>query len=100
VVVSRAPRHLLRANLCPRFEIAPWNYCDFAGIEWISTERCVHFEATKFGPGKAPFMGEMETYLQEQKALRDQQYPDCPYVFFWFICSSSSIIDAIRMENA
>jgi integrase len=55
----------------------PWDRVDFE-------ERAVYFEATKFGPGKAPFMGEMEKYLRKQKALRDSLYPDCPYVFFWF----------------
>jgi integrase len=54
-----------------------WDRVDF-------DERCVYLEATKFGPGKAPFMGEMEKYPREQKALRDERYPDCPHVFFWF----------------
>jgi hypothetical protein len=29
-------------------------------------------------------MGEMESALREQKAVRDASYPNCPYVFFWF----------------
>ncbi len=54
-----------------------WDRVDFE-------ERCVYFEATKFGTGKAPLMGEMESALREQKAIRDESYPNCPYVFFWF----------------
>ena len=54
-----------------------WDRVDFE-------ERCVYFESTKFGAGKAPFMGEMEVYLHDQKAIRDKLHPDCPYVFFWF----------------
>jgi integrase len=54
-----------------------WDRVDF-------DEHCVYLEATKFGPEKAPFMGEMEKYLRDQKALRDERYPDCPHVFFWF----------------
>ena len=54
-----------------------WDRVDFE-------ERCVYFEATKFGAGKAPFMGEMETALRQQKVLRDASYPQCPYVNFWF----------------
>lgn len=54
-----------------------WDRVDFE-------ERCVYFEATKFGAGKAPLMGEMEAALKEQKALRDADYPNCPYVCFWF----------------
>lgn len=29
-------------------------------------------------------MGELEAALNEQKALRDADYPNCPYVCFWF----------------
>lgn len=54
-----------------------WDRVDFE-------ERCVYFEVTKCGPGKAPFMGEMESALRRQKAIRDASHPDCPYVFFWF----------------
>ena len=45
-----------------------WDRVDFE-------ERCVYFEATKFGAGKAPFMGEMESALRAHKALRDPSYP-------------------------
>ncbi len=54
-----------------------WDRVDFE-------ERCIYFESTKFGAGKAPFMGEMEAYLQGQREVRDRTYPDCPFVFFWF----------------
>ncbi len=54
-----------------------WDRVDFE-------ERCVYFESTKFGAGKAPFLGEMEPYIRRQREMRDGLYPDCPYVFFWF----------------
>lgn len=54
-----------------------WDHLDFE-------ERCIYFEATKFGAGKAPFMGEMEVYLREQKVRRDELFPESPFVFFWF----------------
>ena len=66
--IGRRLRELLRLR---------WDRVDFE-------ERCVYFEATKFGTGKAPLMGEMESALREQKAIRDESYPNCPYVFFWF----------------
>lgn len=47
-------------------------------------ERCIYFESTKFGAGKAPFMGEMQALIRNQREMRDLTYPDCPYVFFWF----------------
>jgi integrase len=54
-----------------------WDRVDFE-------ERCIYFESTKFGAGKAPFMGEIEEALRIQKGRRDREYPKCPYVFFWF----------------
>jgi len=54
-----------------------WDRVDFE-------EKCTYFEATKFGSGKAPFLGEMESALRYQKLRRDKEYPECPYVFFWF----------------
>jgi integrase len=54
-----------------------WSQVDFE-------EECIYFERTKFGPGKAPFFDEMEKYLRQQKELRDQMYPACPFVFFWY----------------
>jgi hypothetical protein len=54
-----------------------WDRVDFE-------EGCVYFEATKFGAGKAPLMGEMESALRAQKVLRDASYPEFPYVNFWF----------------
>ena len=52
----------------------------------IFEERCIYLPATKKYPFtvKAPFLGEMEEYLRDQKALRDRLFPNCPYVFFWF----------------
>ena len=47
-------------------------------------ERCIYFESTKFGAGKAPFMGEIEALIRNQREMRDQTAPACPYVFFWF----------------
>ncbi|MCX6593132.1 MAG: tyrosine-type recombinase/integrase [Acidobacteria bacterium] len=66
--IGRRLREILRLQ---------WDRVDFE-------EHCIYFEATKFGAGKAPLMGEMEAALREQKALRDADYPDCPYVCFWF----------------
>ncbi len=54
-----------------------WDRVDFE-------EGCLYFEATKFGSGKAPFVGEMEEALRQQKAGRDSSFPGCPFVFFWF----------------
>ena len=54
-----------------------WDQVDF-------DEGCIYFEKTKFGPGKAPFFGEMEEYLRRQKELRDHQFPGCNFVFFWY----------------
>jgi integrase len=54
-----------------------WDRVDFE-------ERCIYFESTKFGAGKAPFMGEMETLLRRQRETRDRASPDSVYVFFWF----------------
>lgn len=54
-----------------------WDKVDF-------DEGCIYFEKTKFGPGKAPFFGEMEDYLRRQKELRDQRFPECSFVFFWY----------------
>lgn len=70
-----------------------WDRVDFE-------ERCVYFEATKFGAGKAPFMGEMETALREQKALRDADYPECPYVNFWFDYRQDKNGEQIRRFDA
>jgi integrase len=52
----------------------------------IFEEHCIYFPSTKKYPFtvKAPFLGEMEEYLRDQKELRDRLYPDCPHVFFWF----------------
>jgi integrase len=55
----------------------PWDRVDFE-------EQCLYFESTKFGAGKAPFIGEMESWIRRQREMRDRMYPDCPYVFFWF----------------
>jgi integrase len=54
-----------------------WDHVDFE-------ERCIYFEKTKFGAGKAPFMGEMEHQIREQKERRDMLFPNCPFVIFWF----------------
>jgi integrase len=54
-----------------------WDRVDFE-------ERCIYFESTKFGAGKAPFMGEMEAFIRKQREIRDLTCPDCPYVFVWF----------------
>ena len=54
-----------------------WDRVDFE-------ERCIYFESTKFGAGKAPFIGEMEALIRSQREMRDRTCPDCPYVFFWF----------------
>ena len=49
-------------------------------------ERCIYYPPTKKNNKrvKAPFFGEMEKCLLQQKRTRDALYPDCPYVFFWF----------------
>ena len=49
-------------------------------------EKCLFYAATKKYPHSvnAPFFGEMEFLLREQKRLRDELYPECEYVFFWF----------------
>lgn len=52
--IGRRLRELLRLR---------WDRVDFE-------ERCVYFEATKFGTGKAPLMDEMESALRQQKAIR------------------------------
>jgi integrase len=54
-----------------------WDRVDFE-------EQCVYFESTKFGAGKAPFMGEMEACLRRQREVRERVCPGCPHVFFWF----------------
>jgi integrase len=33
-----------------------------------------------------PIYGDMLEALREQKKLRDAEFPDCPYVFFWHSC--------------
>jgi len=70
-----------------------WDRVDFE-------ERCVYFEATKFGSGKAPLMGEMESALREQKAIRDDSYPNSPYVFFWFDYRFDKNGEQMRRFNA
>ena len=30
-----------------------------------------------------PIWGDMREYLERQKAIRDRDFPDCPWVFFW-----------------
>jgi len=60
---------------------------ELLGLTWEQVdfdEGCIYFEKTKFGPGKAPFFGEMEQYLRQQKELRDRQFPGCNFVFFWY----------------
>jgi integrase len=39
---------------------------------------------TKNGHGRyLPFYGDLRDALKRQKAIRDAQFPDCPWVFFW-----------------
>ena len=49
-------------------------------------EKCIFYPATKKYPHsvKAPYFGEMQSFLRDQKRLRDELYPECEYVFFWF----------------
>jgi integrase len=59
---------------------------ELLGLRWDRVdfdERCIYFEKTKWGPGKAPFFGEMERYSRKQKERRDSLFPRFPYVFFW-----------------
>ena len=57
--------------------------------EWTQVdfdEKCIYYPPTKKNSRrvKAPFFGEMGRYLREQRAIRDEHYPGCPFVFFWF----------------
>jgi len=39
---------------------------------------------TKTGKGRfLPIYGDMGQWLKKQKAIRDAEFPDCPWVFFW-----------------
>jgi integrase len=48
-----------------------WDRVDFE-------EQCIYFESTKFGAGKAPFIGEMESWIRRQREMRDLDVSGLP----------------------
>jgi integrase len=83
-------RELLHPALRCLFVLAyniGWRLSELLNLRWDRVnfeERCIYFESTKFGAGKAPFMGEIEALIRNQREMRDRTSPDFPYVFFWF----------------
>lgn len=65
-------------------------------------EKCLFYPATKSFPSsvKAPFFGEMENFLREQKRLRDRLCPKSEYVFFWFDLRSDKNGERIKRFDA
>jgi integrase len=57
-----------------------WTQVDFEeGVIWFTKKR-----NRKPVPVAAPIYGDMREWLVRQKAFRDEHFPDCDYVFFWY----------------
>jgi integrase len=55
---------------------------------------------TKNKEGRAlPVYGDMIEALRDQKKLRDAEFPDCPYVFFWHTCDRAIGHGGARMVS-
>jgi integrase len=46
--------------------------------------RFVRMQNRKPVPLAAPIYGDMEGWLRRQKSFRDNQFPECEFVFFWY----------------
>lgn len=57
-----------------------WRQVDFPN----SVVRFMQMRNRKPVPLAAPIYGDMNEWLRRQKAYRDQHYPECEFVFFWY----------------
>jgi len=57
-----------------------WSQVDFKN----SVIRFVRMQNRKPVPVAAPIYGDMEEWLRRQKAYRDEHFPECEFVFFWY----------------
>jgi integrase len=99
----RKIREELPSSLKPLFVVGYHSGCrkgELTGLQWPR----VHFQQgvieleparTKNGQGRyLPFYGDLRETLERQKAIRDAQYPDCPWVFFWH---ADCVQDGVRV---
>jgi integrase len=57
-----------------------WSQVDFLN----GVIRFTRMQNRKPVPVAAPIYGDMEKCLSEQRAFRDEHFPDCKFVFFWY----------------
>jgi integrase len=86
-------RAKLQASIDPFFVLAYHSGCrsgELQALQWKKhidfKRRCVVLQPgeTKNDEGRVlPFYGDMEESLTRQYAIRQAEFPDCPYVFFW-----------------
>jgi integrase len=82
----------LPSSLKPLFVVGYHSGCrkgELTGLQWPRVDfqqGVIELEParTKNGHGRyLPFYGDLRGTLERQKAIRDAQFPDCPWVFFW-----------------
>jgi integrase len=57
-------------------------------------------KTTKNSEGRwIPIWGDMREYLDQQKAIRDHDFPTCPWVFFWHDDHHEGSIPGTRLVN-
>jgi integrase len=57
-----------------------WPQVDFKN----GVVRFIRMQNRKPVPVAAPIYGDMEEWLRRQKAFRDEHFPECEFVFFWY----------------
>ena len=59
-------------------------------LEWPQVDfkngviRFIRMQNRKPVPVAAPIYGDMHEWLRRQKAFRDEHFPECKFVFFWY----------------
>jgi integrase len=82
----------LPSSLKPLFVAGYHSGCrsgELTGLQWsaVNFDRgYIELEAarTKNEEGRyLPFYGDLREWMEKEKAIRDAQFPNCPWVFFW-----------------
>ena len=60
--------------------VLKWNQVDFKQ----KVIRFIRMQNRKPVPVAAPIYGDMDEWLCRQKAFRDQHFPNCEFVFYWY----------------